>query len=172
MALLDGKERYGQVSRLLHWGMAAILAWQFTGMILLAILGKTPLVKFFLGTHGNIGVLLLTLAVLRVIWALGNTSRRPAAISTMAGLGHVALYGVLLMVPVLALIRSYGSGRAFAPFGIPFWDASEKIEWMVDLGDMLHGELAWFLLAFIAGHIAMALWHRTVKRDRVWERMA
>ncbi|WP_334107963.1 cytochrome b [Methylobacillus sp.] len=172
MVLLDGKEKYGLVSRLLHWGMAALFAWQFTGMILLAILGKTPLVKFFLGTHGNIGVLLLTLIVLRAIWALSNASRRPAAINIMAQLGHLALYGLVLIIPTLALIRSYGSGRAFVPFGIPFWDASEKIEWMVDLGDMFHGELAWLLLALIAGHIVMALWHRTVKRDRVWERMA
>ncbi len=172
MALLDGKEKYGLVSRLLHWGMAVLFAWQFTGMILLAILGKTPLVKFFLGTHGNIGVLLLTLIVLRAIWALSNASRRPAAINIMARLGHIALYGLVLIIPTLALIRSYGSGRAFAPFGIPFWDASEKIERMVDLGDMFHGELAWLLLALIAGHIVMALWHRTVKRDRVWERMA
>ena len=171
MTLLDGKEKYGLVSRLLHWGMAALMAWQFTGMILLAILGKTPLVKFFLGTHGNIGVLLLTLAALRAIWALSNASRRPAAINTMARLGHLALYGLLLIIPTLSLIRSYGSGREFSPFGIPFWGASEKIEWMVDLGDLLHGELAWVLLALIAGHIVMAMWHRTVKRDQVWERM-
>ena len=171
MTLLDGKEKYGLVSRLLHWGMAALMAWQFTGMILLATLGKTPLVKFFLGTHGNIGVLLLTLAALRAIWALSNASRRPAAINTMARLGHLALYGLLLIIPTLSLIRSYGSGREFSPFGIPFWGASEKIEWMVDLGDLLHGELAWVLLALIAGHIVMAMWHRTVKRDQVWERM-
>lgn len=171
MTLLDGKEKYGLVSRLLHWGMAALMAWQFTGMILLAILGKTPLVKFFLGTHGNIGVLLLTLAALRAIWALSNASRRPAAINSMARLGHLVLYGLLLIIPTLSLIRSYGSGREFAPFGIPFWGASEKIEWMVDLGDLLHGELAWVLLALIAGHIVMAMWHRTVKRDQVWERM-
>ena len=75
------------------------------------------------------------------------------------------------MVPILALLRSYGSGRAFAPFGIPLWGAGEdKIAWMVAAGDAAHGLLAWGLLALIVGHAGVAVWHRVVKRDHVWHR--
>ncbi len=93
MALWDSSERYGQVSRFLHWGMAD---------------------------------------------------------------------GLMFVVPIIALIRQYGSGRAFEPFGIPVFSRfeSDEIEWMTDLGGPLHGELGWGLFALIAGHIFMTYWHR------------
>ncbi len=28
MSIWDDRDRYGQVSRILHWGMAALLLWQ------------------------------------------------------------------------------------------------------------------------------------------------
>ena len=33
----------------------------------------------------------------------------------------MALYLLMWAVPAIALLRQYGSGRAFAPFGIPLW---------------------------------------------------
>ncbi len=36
----------------------------------------------------------------------------------------------------------------------------EKIDWLVEVGSVLHGGLGWVLLAMIVGHIGMALVHR------------
>ena len=69
----------------------------------------------------------------------------------------------MLAIPSIALLRQYGSGRAFSPLGLPIFpgfDPSEKIDWMVQLGGLLHGELAWVLVALVAGHVAMVWWHR------------
>ncbi|EMV8751938.1 cytochrome b/b6 domain-containing protein [Escherichia coli] len=174
---LDEPGKYSAISKALHWGMAAIFAWQFTGMMLLATLGETPLSIFFIGSHGALGTLLFLLVALRLVWRAYNAHCRPGYEASLSGvlakIGHAAIYGLIIVVPLLALLRSYGSGREFMPFGIPLWGASEeKIVWLIEPADLAHGLLAWALLALIVGHIGMAIWHRVIKRDQVWQRMA
>lgn len=118
---------------------------------------------FFRNGHKQVGSLLFVLIIVRLGWAVANARRRPASLSLAAKLGHWALYALMLAVPSIALLRQYGSGRAFSPLGLPIFpgfDPSQKIDWMVQLGGLLHGELAWVLLALVAGHVAMVWWHR------------
>lgn len=176
MQTLDSPQRYGAVSRLLHWGMAAILAWQFTGMVLLNTLGKVPITFFFIGSHSSLGLSLALLAFLRLLWWAKNAGQRPSQEATLNGrlasLGHLGLYALLIVVPLNGLLIAYGSGKALAWFGLPLWaETGEKVVWMLDLGKALHGVLAWTLLAMIVGHASMAIWHRVALRDKVWSRM-
>lgn len=170
----DNATRYGTVSRFFHWGMAVLLLWQFLSAASHYFFEDTAIEAFFWPTHKAMGVLLLTLVVLRLLWALVNLSRRPPAIDLLSKLGHIALYLLVLTVPILALIRQYGSGRAFEPFGIPLFAGfeGEKIQWMLDLGSDLHGELGWVLLLLIVGHMLMAWRHRNTDKDvmpRMWK---
>ena len=84
--IMDNSQRYGAISRLFHWGMALMFAWQFTSATAHWLFPDTPFEAFFWGTHYPVGVLLLTLVVLRTIWALANASRRPPSVSVMAKL--------------------------------------------------------------------------------------
>ena len=170
----DNATRYGTVSRFFHWGMAILIVWQFLSAASHYFFEDTAIEAFFWPTHKAMGVLLLTLVVLRLLWALVNLSRRPPAIDLLSKLGHIALYLLVLTVPILALIRQYGSGRAFEPFGIPLFAGfeGEKIQWMLDLGSDLHGELGWVLLLLIVGHMLMAWRHRNTDKDvmpRMWK---
>ena len=72
------------------------------------------------------------------------------------------LYALLLGVPAVALVRQYGSGRAFEPFGLPVFAGfdSGKISWMTGLGSLLHSNFGWVLLLAIVGHVSMVVWHR------------
>ncbi len=174
LTVLDTPIRYGWVSRLLHWGMALLFAWQFTSATAHWLFPDTPFETFFWGTHYPMGVLLLTLVVLRALWALVNTSRRPRSVSVMATLGHLALYGLMIAVPTIALIRQFGSGRSLEVFGVSLMSGfeGEEITWMTDLGGLLHGELGWVLLALVVGHIVMAVLHRKLTHHDVLARMA
>ena len=172
----DSPLRYGRISRWLHWGMALLFAWQFVGMGLRLALGKTPLVSFFVGSHASVGLLLLVLVLLRGAWGLTQRPRRPAHgggwLGRAAALGHGALYLLMCVVPLLALVRAYGSGRAFLWFNtVPLFAAGPKNEALMAPANAAHGLLAWVLLALVAGHVAMVLLHRWHWRDEVPQRM-
>jgi cytochrome b561 len=111
--------------------------------------------------HKPVGALLFVLALLRAIWGLANAGRRPASVNRAAHLGHLTLYVLMLAIPAIGLLRQYGSGRAFEPFGLMVFEARpDKVQWMTDLGGLLHGELGWLFLACIVGHVGLAMWHR------------
>lgn len=158
----DSAVRYGSVTRMLHWGMALLLCWQFVTTLVRVSLPDTALYDAIWPTHRSLGFLLLVLMLVRLGWAWANRTRRPPAVSAAARAGHLTLYGLLIVVPVLALLRQFGSGRAYTPFGIPVMSGfeGERIEWMVAAGNLFHGGLGWTLLALILGHVAMAFWHR------------
>lgn len=172
----DSEQRYGVISRALHWGMATLILWQFIGMGLRLMLGRTPLVSFFVGSHSLVGTTLWLLILTRIIWALVNRARRPGhgagLMALAAKAGHGALYGLMLAVPSAALIRAWGSERAFTPWGISVFPArDQEIAWAVNLGDLLHGELAWLMAVMILGHIAMVALHERLWRDGTLRKM-
>lgn len=176
LPLCDTTVTYGLITRLLHWSIAALLLWQFTGMGLRLLLGRQPIVSFFVGSHQPVGTVLFALIALRILWALSMRHRRPphgaGLVGLAARLGHFALYAMMLVVPGAALLRAFGQTRAFAPFGFELFPAREvPLQWMVDLGDLLHGEIAWLLSLLILGHIAMVIVHERVWRDRTLTRM-
>lgn len=81
----DSPARYGLVTRVLHWGMAALFAWQFTGMGVKLTLGKHPLTAFLVGTHKPVGTLLMLAILLRGAWGLSQWRRRPPHPRTVIG---------------------------------------------------------------------------------------
>lgn len=177
LPLRDTPLVYGRITRILHWTIAALVVWQFVSMGLKLTLGRTPVVSFFVGTHQKVGAVLFVLIAARIVWALANRRHRPhhgdGVLGMGARLGHFSLYAVMFLVPGLALLRAYGSDRVFAPFGFEIFPAQQPaIGWMVGLGNALHGNLAWVLLALIAGHVIMVALHESMWRDGTLARMA
>lgn len=173
---LDSPQHYGLISRTLHWLMALMIVWQFVGMTLRLLLGRTPLVAFFVKWHPIVGSLLLVLILLRLSWAWYNRQQRPpqgsGVVGSFARLGHGALYALMLLIPLLGMLRLYGSGRGFSPFGVEIFAATgQEIAWTIALADRLHGEFAWTLLALILGHIIMVIVHERRWQDGTLARM-
>lgn len=175
MSFGDNSTRYGLVTRILHWGMAGLLFWQFTSVLAHALFADTGFDRFFWPTHKPVGFLLFILIWLRILWALINRSRRPESLSLAATLGHIALYALMFAVPTAALLRQYGSGRTFEAFGLTIFEgfSGDKIEWMLNIGNNFHGNLGWLLIALALGHIFMVVWHKYSKSSedvlpRMW----
>jgi cytochrome b561 len=169
----DSALSYGTISRLFHWTMAACFVVVFTAALTHFLADGSAIERFVWPAHKPTGALLMLLVLLRASWALTHRSRRPSAVNAAAHWGHRFLYSLMFAIPVLALLRQYGSGNAFAPFGVTIMAqrVDDKIEWMLKLGGLLHGELGWILLASIVGHIVMALWHRRHPESNVMPRM-
>lgn len=169
--------RYGLVTRLFHWTMAFLICWQFSGLVLGRLFGRSALSDLLNGTHGSLGVTILLMAAIRALWGFYNLKDRPLHERGWLGLaarsGHVLLYVLILAVPALALLRAFGSEWGLTLYGIEVVArGGERVEWMNLPARLLHGTLAWALLAMIGGHIAMVIIHRFVWKDGVLERMA
>ncbi len=79
----------------------------------------------------------------------------------------------MILIPSLALLRAWGHQRAFAPYGIEIFPAREvPVNWAVQAGNLLHGELAWVLCGLVVGHVAMVALHSWLWRDGTLSRMA
>lgn len=165
----DTATAYGTVSRILHWLMAAAFAY----MLFTVVAWSVNEDNFdLLDKHKSVGFVLLMLALARTVWALVNVRRRPPD-NIAAKIGHVAMYALMLAVPLLALLRQYGSARGnLEVFGVAVMgSAAEKIDWMMQLGGQWHGLLGWTLFALTGGHIVMAVVHQ-LKGDKIINRIA
>ncbi len=165
--LMDRPDGYGPVSRILHWLMAALLAWQFASAAARQFAPDTPIEDFFWFSHTSLRLLLLVLVLARGAWALANAGRRPDS-GLLAGLGHLVLYLLMMAIPTLGLLRAYGRGRGYSAFGIQVFPPRDReIESLVELANAWHGLLGWTLIALAAGHVCMAFLHRRADGRRV-----
>ncbi|MGE7368233.1 cytochrome b [Neorhizobium sp. NPDC001467] len=169
--------RYGIVTRLLHWSMAALICWQFSGLVIGRLFGRSGLTDLLNVTHGSLGTTILIMAAVRALWGFYNLGQRPAhergPLGLAARVGHVVLYLLMLFVPALALLRAVGSQWGLMLYGFEIVaPGGENVEWMIAPARLLHSTLAWTLLAMIAGHILMVLIHRYLWKDTVLSRMA
>lgn len=176
LPMRDTALRYGKVTRILHWGLAALILWQLFGMVVKVTMEKSPTVSAIVSSHQPVGLVIFGLVVLRVLWALINRANRPAHGEGLQGLaaraGHVALYALMVLIPLTALVRAWGNQRAFAPFGFEIFPAQEPpVEWAVNLAEW-HGEMGWLMLVLILGHIAMVAVHDLLWRDGTLRKMA
>lgn len=153
MTKIDTPTAYGSITRSLHWGMAACYLFMFSTAIAWNL--NEDLMKRLIGAHKAVGMALLGLALLRFIWALIQLRHRPHN-GLAAKAGHFALYGLMLAVPITAMIRQAGR--------------EQQNQAMIDIGNHWHGELAWVLLVLVAGHLAMTFWHH-LKGEPILPRM-
>ncbi|MBI3447020.1 MAG: cytochrome b [Magnetospirillum sp.] len=169
-------DRYDVVARILHWGMAAgILALWVVGHMIDAI-PKGPARTEVVGLHKAIGVIMLVLAVGRLAWRLTRPApplplSMPPLERLVAHAGHVALYGLMLLIPVDGILMSQSSGRDVSVFGLVLPVLVAKNDALKEIFKGGHEMLGWVLAALLIGHIAAALRHRFLLKDDIMARM-
>ena len=174
----DQPDRYGAVTRVLHWGMAILFAAQFLSAAAHWALPRENAIREALwGYHVTLGITLFLLVLLRGVWGLINLRRRSShggdLLGRAAAAGHAALYALMVLVPGVRLLAAAGSERGLTYLGMTVFAPRETgIAWMRAPAEW-HGELGWILALLVLGHIAMAVgWHHLVKRDGALSRMA
>lgn len=148
----DSKQRYGSLTRRLHWAMAACYLFMFCTAVAWNVDER---LTFLVNGHKAVGFVLMVLALVRFIWAMVQMFNRPHA-GVAARLGHLALYALMLAVPAFGIVRQVGRNQGN--------------DFLVELGSTWHGVLAWGLLVLVAGHIVMTVYHQ-MKGEPVLQRM-
>lgn len=173
MNWLDTENRYGLVSRVLHWSMAVLVLFLLASdwwMEALEDLGKANL----MGLHKSIGVSLLALLVFRLVWRWHNHGRLvpPAHWRRAARFGHLALYLLLLAIPVSGVLAAWGSGHGVTFFGLPLIPSGAEIKWLEEAFEETHEILANLMWLMIGGHVIAAFAHQWWLGERSLKRMA
>lgn len=169
----DTTERYGAVTRFFHWVMAVLLIWQFLRFGNRIADGEHWVGETLVPWHVSIGAVLLVLIVLRILWMWSQVGNRPPADPlhpVLVRSGHITLYLLMLLMPLTGVLYMLGKGYGLKVFGVQLIARGTEYAWAAPFGT-LHKPLAWLLLVFVVGHIAIALYHHFGKRDRVLRRM-
>ncbi|NNF51329.1 MAG: cytochrome b [Gammaproteobacteria bacterium] len=175
--LKNTAERYGIVSQAFHWLIVVLIIVQYQmGRIAEDLpLGFDKLV--LMSRHKSLGMTILGLALLRLLWRLANKSpgSPPGLHRALQGLGrttHVALYGLLLALPITGwLASSYANSPVswWGWFTVPdlVMPDKENFERLSEL----HQLLTRFLIVVVTLHAAAALVHHFYFKDDVLRRM-
>jgi cytochrome b561 len=165
-------ERYGAVAVALHWLIGAALGAQITfGFLLDDIAPRgTPLRGSVINVHKSIGMVLGVLVLLRIAWRLAHP---PAAAPSWSrarrlgvAIGHAALYACMVVLPLSGYVASNLSRHGVTWFGHPLAPWGPDSPRWYDALTALHDTTALILVVLVAGHVALALRHRS-DRDGV-----
>lgn len=177
----NNTQYYTRTAQVLHWLMALIfiVVWIigfYSGNFL-----SYDIDGSFKGQvitlHKNIATVILFLVVVRIFWRYTHPAPRlpdtmSPAMKTAAHLGHLALYIMLIAMPVTGCLYSWSAGYP-APV-LYLFEIPRLVQENPDLLAVvkpLHIYLSWGVGLLILGHIAAALKHHFIDRDHVLDSM-
>jgi cytochrome b561 len=168
---------YTPVAKGLHWLMALLILGLLSIGLYMADLPLSPQKLELYSWHKWAGVTAFVLVWLRLAWRV--THRPPALpeglsplMRLAAHVGHVALYGLMVVIPLSGWLMSSAKGFQTVWFGVlPIPDLIGKDKALGDLLKEVHEALNWLLMLTLAGHVLAALWHHFVLKDDTLRRM-
>ena len=168
---------YTTTAKSLHWLMALLIFGLLALGFYMSDLPLSPEKLQFYSWHKWAGVSVFVLVWLRLFWRLTHrppafAARLSATQQTLAHLGHLALYLLMIAIPVSGWLMSSAKGVQTVWFGVlPLPDLLGRDKALgAQLAD-LHSALNIGLLVLIGGHAAAALFHHLVRKDDTLRRM-
>jgi cytochrome b561 len=166
-------KKFGRISQLFHWLIAAVLL----GQIPLAwYMINLPLSPDKLGTyaiHKSIGMVLFSLAVARLVWAL--LAKRPTLPDSMPRWQVIAskaveglLYLLVIVMPITGWLMSSAANFPVSVFGmLTLPDLVAPDEGLMETLKRAHMMQSRALILLAGIHILAALKHHYIDKDHV-----
>lgn len=177
MQTQQSSDHYSKLSITLHWLMALLMAAVYAVIELREIFpkGSDPR-EAMKALHFMLGLSVLLLLAIRIYArSIGGTPAIHPALTPAqllaSKLGHLALYALMLILPVLGWFMLSAAGKPIPFFGL---ELPALISENKDLAKQLKeihetiGTLGYYL---IAGHVAAALYHHHIRKDNTLTRM-
>ncbi len=173
----NSTEYYGIVAQSFHWLIVLLIIAQY---LLGKIADELPLGMdklIMMSRHKSLGITILALVLLRIGWRMINVRpappQMPHAVLKVAGsVTHLALYGLLILLPVTGWLASSAANSPVNWWGLatlPDLIAPDKARFEL-LGE-LHEVLTWLLVVIAVMHTLAALVHHFIYKDAVLRRM-
>ncbi len=169
---------YNPGLRAIHWLMAALIFIALPLGVWASLLPGGGAMRIeVLFFHKSIGVTVLGLIVLRIVWRLivgAPAYAEPLGklIRVASRAGHLALYTLMIAMPVSGYVASTAGGRAvrwFGLFELPRLVAKDRF--VAVAAGWAHLVFAWTLAFVLAAHLGAVVWHTAIRRDSVLTRM-
>ena len=177
MLIGNTAERFGLVSKALHWLTLVLLVGAFTLAVSMVNMPFSPRKLEFYSWHKWLGVTIFLVVLVRLAWRLANPvplqpSGMPQWQRRFAALSHGALYAILIVMPITGWIMSSALNLPVVYLGLihipsPFGVNRALGETM----KLVHLSLAVTLLVLVIIHALAALYHHFALRDDVLRRM-
>lgn len=177
----NNSQYYTRTAQWLHWLMAIIFisAWiiGFYSGNFLSYDADGSFKGQVITLHKNIATTLIFLVVIRIFWRYTHPAPElPETMSTLmkklAHLGHLALYLVLLALPITGCLFSWSAGHP-APV-LYLFDIPRLVQENPDILAIvkpLHIYISWAAGLLLAVHILAALKHHFIDKDGVLRSM-
>lgn len=175
---MNRPERYATPSILLHWLVALLIVVGFGLGLTLSGMPLSPTKFKLIGWHKWLGISVLALLALRLAGRLlWPAPALPGTMSPLAQLaakgGHLALYALMLAVPLTGWLMSSAYGIPVVYLGLlPLPDLIAANETLAHQLKEVHELLNWTLALAVAGHVLVAFKHHFIDRDGLLFRMS
>jgi cytochrome b561 len=167
---------YGAIAKLFHWLIFLLLAAQYAVGSIMPHIGRKTLDEGYVDWHLSIGAAILLVILLRLVWRLLFPVALPVTMPgwelLLSRITHLMLYALVLIMTVSGWAAANFRGWGVKLFGVVTLPAlaPKGSRWAHQAGG-IHNILVYVLLGFIALHVAGALYHYFIRRDRVLQRM-
>lgn len=170
MKIIIPTEHFSLVSKVIH----IVSGVAFIAALLLMFNSPTQDSTGF-ALHQSLGILVLVLYLFRVIWM--NWAGKPKAIGNkieqfMAHMAHMALYGILIFMPLTGLLISMAKAKdtlVFGMFTIPGF--AERNSGLIEFASGVHSLLEIVCYVLVVFHVGAALYHHFILKDGTLTRM-
>ena len=178
MLIGNTRQRFGLLSRLLHWSIALlILGLVWLGWYMVDLTYYDKWYNASLHYHKSLGMLALALAALKFVWQIITPVPKPLPElkkweKTSSTIMHYTLWGMMFLIPASGYLISTSAGKPIELFN---WFAIPAVvtvdEQLRELAIAVHYYLAYLVLLLVAGHAGAALKHQFINRDSTLRRM-
>jgi cytochrome b561 len=173
---MTARLQYGTTAKILHWLIVALLLVQYLIGWLMPDLHRNMKPGAPMTFHVSIGSVILVLIVLRFAWRLSHPVAPESSLLPWQRLSseavHWLLYALVLATTITGWLFASFRGWSMQFFYlVPMPMLASENGAAGKVVDGWHQALEWTLLAVIVLHVAAALVHLFVYRDRIMQRI-
>lgn len=177
MALANTAQRFGSLTKLLHWAIFLLFVTQYFLVYTRETFPEnSPESLQYILLHKSLGVCVLPLALLMIVWRyVGTRPILPMNMSNgevfLAKIVHFLLYLSMIVMPVTGYLMSCIGGYGVSLFGFTLPNPFVKNEELASFFHEVHEISSYVIIGLVSIHVLASLYHHFIRKDNVLKRM-